>query len=51
MNRVEGNPSSRYQLINRMLSSRKLGKKDETQRGLKDYLRQEQYVNEMFDLK
>ena len=51
MNRVEGNPSSRYQLINRMLSSRKLGKKDETQRDLKDYLRQEQYVNEMFDLK
>ena len=50
MNRVEGNPSSRYQLINQLLSSRKLKKDRETAAGLKQYLRQEQYVNEMFRL-
>ena len=50
MTRVEGKPSSRYQLINQLLSSRKLKKDRETAAGLKQYLRQEQYVNEMFTL-
>ena len=50
MNRVEGKPSSRYQLINQLLSSRRLKKEQETAAGLAQYLRQEQIVNELYKL-
>ena len=39
---------SKYQMINQILSARKLDKSEEVKKGLKKYLRQEQYVKEMF---
>ena len=48
MNKVEGIPVSRYQLINQMLSARRLDKEQEVLKQVKKYLRQEQYVEEMF---
>ena len=35
-------------MINQILSARKLDKSEEVKKGLKKYLRQEQYVKEMF---
>ena len=40
--------SSKYQLINQILCARKLEKDTEVKEKLAQYLRQEQYVNEMF---
>mgnify|MGYP004535803291 CR=1 FL=1 len=48
MSKVEGTPFSKYQMINQILSARKLDKYEEVKKGLKQYLRQEQYVEEMF---
>lgn len=48
MNKVEKIPVSRYQLINQMLSARRLDKEQEVLKQVKKYLRQEQYVEEMF---
>ena len=48
MSRVEGAPGSKYQMINQILSARRLDKDAEVSAKLKQYLRQEQYVNEMF---
>ena len=48
MNKVEEIPVSRYQLINQMLSARRLDKEQEVLKQVKKYLRQEQYVEEMF---
>ena len=48
MKKVEGTPGSKYQLLNRLLSARRLDKRQEVTEGLKNYLRQEQYVKEMF---
>lgn len=48
MSRVEGAPGSKYQMINQILSARRLDKDAEVAAKLKQYLRQEQYVNEMF---
>lgn len=48
MKKIEGIPGSKYQLLNQLLSARRLGKKHEVEKGLKRYLRQEQYVKEMF---
>ena len=48
MDRIAGLPSSKYQLINQILSARLLDKNEEVQNGLKHFLRQEQYVKEMF---
>ena len=48
MNKVEGNPMSKYQLINQILSARRLDKEQEVTAKMKQYLRQEQYVKEMF---
>ena len=50
MNRVDGTPMSKYQLLNQMLSARKLDKEQEVSRRMKQYLRQEQYVKEMFTI-
>ena len=50
MDKVEGNPVSKYQMINRILSARRLGKEQEVRSGMKQYLRQEQYVKEMFNI-
>ena len=50
MNRVDGTPMSKYQLLNQMLSARKLDKEQEVTRRMKQYLRQEQYVKEMFTI-
>lgn len=50
MNRVEGTPMSKYQLLNQMLSARKLDKTQEVVKRMKQYLRQEQYVKEMFTI-
>lgn len=48
MKKVEGASGSKYQLLNQLLSARKLDKRQEVTEGLKHYLRQEQYVKEMF---
>ena len=50
MNKVEGIPVSRYQLINQMLSARRLDKNKEVLSQMKKYLRQEQYVQKMFGI-
>lgn len=50
MNRVDGTPMSKYQLLNQILSARRLDKEKEVAARLKQYLRQEQYVNEMFTI-
>lgn len=50
MNRVEGNPMSKYQMINQMLSARRLDKESEVLARMKQYLRQEQFVREMFQI-
>ena len=48
MSKAEGTPFSKYQMLNQILSARKLDKHGEVKKGLKQYLRQEQYVKEMF---
>ena len=48
MNKVEGTPMSKYQLINQILSARRLEKDQEVVAKMKQYLRQEQYVKELF---
>ena len=50
MDKVEGIPSSKYQLINQMLSARRLEKGQEVLSQMKKFLRQEQYVREMFQI-
>ena len=50
MSRVDGTPMSKYQLLNQMLSARHLDKDREVAAELKKYLRQEQYVKEMFTI-
>ena len=48
MNQTDDRASSKYQLINQILCARKLEKEPEVKEKLTQYLRQEQYVNEMF---
>lgn len=48
MSKVEGMPVSKYQMLNQILCARKLDKEKEVIRQMKKYLRQEQYVKEMF---
>lgn len=50
MNKIEGTPMSKYQMINQMLSARRLEKQQEVMEKMAQYLRQEQYVKEMFVL-
>ena len=49
--RSEGKPESKYQLLNQILSSRKLGRDQEANEKLKKYLRQEQFIEQMFTLR
>ena len=51
MKKIEGTPGSRYQILNQILSARKLGKKNEAEKELKRFMRQEQYVQNMFTIK
>lgn len=48
MSKAEGTPFSKYQMLNQILSARKLDKNDEVMKGMKEYLRQERFVKEMF---
>ena len=48
MSKVEGTPFGKYQMINQILSARKLDKDEEVASRLKQYLHQEKYVEEMF---
>lgn len=48
MNRVDKTPVSKYQLLNQMLSARRLGREKEAAARMKEYLRKEQYAKEMF---
>ena len=48
MSQSNDQASSKYQLINQILCARKLEKDTEVKEKLAQYLRQEQYVNEMF---
>ncbi len=48
MNHVDAASVSKYQLINQMLSARRLDKEKEVAARMKQYLCQEQYVKEMF---
>lgn len=51
MNHVSDQAMSKYQMLNRMLASRKLDKDQEVLAQIRKYLRQEQYVKELFRLK
>ena len=51
MNKVEGTPVSKYQMINQMLSAHRLDKEQEVLSQMKKYFRQEQYVESMFTIK
>lgn len=48
MNQTDDRASSKYLLINQILCARKLEKEPEVREKLEQYLRQEQYVKEMF---
>ena len=48
MNRAEGEKGSKYQLINHLIAGHRLGKDQETVKELQKYLRQQQYVEQMF---
>ena len=48
MNKVEGTPGSKYQMLNQILAARRLEKEQEVLQKMKQYLRQEQYVKELF---
>lgn len=50
MKKVEGTKGSKYQLLNQLISGRKLDKRQEVAEGLKNYIRQEQFVKEMFTI-
>ena len=50
MNKIEGTPVSKYHMINQMLSARRLDKNKEVLSQMKKYLRQEQYVQNMFGI-
>ena len=50
MKKVEGTKGSKYQLLNQLISARKLDKRQEVAEGLKNYFRQEQFVKEMFTI-
>ena len=50
MSKVEGAPVSKYHMINQMLSARRLDKNKEVLSQMKKYLRQEQYVQNMFGI-
>ena len=46
--KIGGTSGSKYQMLNQILSARRLEKTKEVTDSLKDYLRQEQYVKNMF---
>lgn len=48
MDKAEGIAMSKYQLINQILSARHLDKENEVVQKMKKYLRQEQFVKDMF---
>ena len=50
MKKIEGARGSKYQLLNQLISARKLDKRQEVTEGLKNYLRQERFVKEMFTI-
>ena len=50
MKKIEGTSGSKYQMLNQILSARRLDKIQEVTDSLKDYLRQEQYVKTMFTI-
>lgn len=50
MNGTEGIPVSKYQMINQILSARRLDKEREVLSKLMQYQRQERYVKEMFQI-
>ena len=48
MNQIEGNSTSKYQMINQIISARKQEKEQEAAEKMRHFLRQERYVKEMF---
>lgn len=48
MNKVDSTAGSKYQMLNQILCARKLEKDSEVIKKLRQYLRQERYVKEMF---
>ena len=48
MNRVENSSISKYQRINQMLNARRVGREQEVKEKVRQYLRQEQYAQELF---
>lgn len=50
MKKIEGTSGSKYQMLNKMLSDRRQGNGEEAVKGLKDYLRQDQCVKNMFKI-
>ena len=50
MKKIEGTSGSKYQMLNQILAARRLEKTQEVTDSLRDYLRQEQYVKNMFTI-
>lgn len=50
MNKAEENPANKYQMINQLLSARRLEKDKELAGIMQNYLRREQYVKNMFQI-
>jgi hypothetical protein len=48
--RVEETPQSKFQLLNHIMADRHLGKEKEALSRMQQYLRQEQYIREMFTI-
>jgi hypothetical protein len=48
MNRIDEEGQNKYQMLNRMLAARRLGKEPEVIARLKEFLRQDNYVKEMY---
>ena len=48
MNQIEGNSTSKYQMINQIISAKKQEKEQEAAEKMRHFLRQERYVKEMF---
>lgn len=50
MKKIEGASGSKYHMLNQILSARRLEKNAEVTENLREYLRQEQYVKNMFTI-
>ena len=48
MSQSNDQASSKYQLINQMLAGRKLGRREQTEKAMEQYLQREHFARKMF---